>query len=105
MQEDTGLGSRGEILSGGLHYLREDCRQPRLADGLATTKPTGMFMCINSASSFNLLSFLDTMRGLYEWVHTRQLIVIMRVHGLLTPNRNEDGFSEARPGLVGLNMT
>ena len=66
---------------------------------------TGMFMHIHSASSFYLLSFLDTMRELYEWVHTRQLIVNMRVRGLLTPNCNGDGYSEVRPGLDGLRMT
>jgi len=65
---------------------------------------TGMFMHIHGASSFYLLSFLDTMQELYEWVHTRQLIVNMRVRGLLTSNYNADGYSEARPGLDGLSM-
>jgi len=66
---------------------------------------TAMFMHIHGASSYYLLSFLDTMRELYEWVHTRQLIVNMRVRGLLTPNCNGDGYSEACPGPDGLSMT
>jgi len=66
---------------------------------------TGMFMHIHGGSSFYLLSFLDTTRELYEWVHTRQLIVNMGVRGLLTPNCNWDGYSEAHPGPDGLSKT